>query len=448
VVLATTRRGMMAFHCIRRFPPRPRVIPMRRRPGLPLVSLTFALFPLAWCPARADEIGAGYHQEVAVTAATRIDAIYPLANQSPAAAPAGWLDDYDSTKQRYELFLPPRYNSRRAWPVVVFISPGNQPSGWSSFREACTSQGVIFASPFEAGNNCPGPRRVRIVLDVLDDVRRRFNTDVDRTYVGGFSGGGRMACHIAFALPEYFGGVIPVCAAGDLRDESWLRRRCVDRLSVALVTGENDFNRGEVERFRGPMLRDVGVRARVWVEAKLGHGLPTAETAGEVLAWLNEAAAARLKLAKTTPSTRAPANEGLERAEQARQLFADAERLLGDPATIYDALMLMKGISVRWPDLPEAKRATQALLRYDAQPEGRWRDDDVAEQRRFLIARARGLDRYASGTLSKQYEPQRADMAGAAIQLWQQVIADGQDQEAVTEARRRLPELAKLVEDR
>lgn len=404
-------------------------------------------FLFASCVVNADELGNGYHKEVAVSAATRIDAIYPLANQSPAEAPAGWLDNYDSTAQRYELFLPPRYKASKSWPVVVFISPGDQPAGWSSFRQACTELGVIFASPYGAGNNCPGPRRVRITLDVLDDVRRRFNTDVDRTYVGGFSGGGRMACHIGFALPEYFGGVIPICAAGDLRDESWLRRRCINRLSVALVTGDGDFNRGEVERFRGPLLRDVGVRARVWVEAGLGHGLPGGGTVAEVLKWLDEAAAQRAALAKASPATRAPADQGLERTEHARQLLAEAELLLRDKTRTYDALMLMKGISVRWPDLPEAKRATQTLLRYDAQPDGQWRDDDIAEQRLFLIARARGLDRYASGTLSKQYEPQRADMARGAIQLWQQVIADGQDRQAVAEANQRLPELMKIAGD-
>lgn len=412
------------------------------------LTLVAVCLTLACRVGSADELPSGYHKEVAVAAETRIDAVYPLANQSPVQAPEGWLDDYDSTSQRYELFLPPRYHARRSWPVVVFISPGNQPSGWSSFRQACTSLGIIFASPYEAGNNCPGPRRVRIALDVLDDLRRRFNTDVDRTYVGGFSGGGRMACHIAFALPEYFGGVIPVCAAGDLRDESWLRRRCIDRLSVALVTGDGDFNRGEVERFRGPMLQDVGVRTRVWVPAGLGHALPKADTITEVLEWLNQAAADRAKLVAAKPAARAPADQGLARAEQSRQMYAEAERLLEDKATTHEALMLMKGISVRWPDLTEARRATQTLLRYDAQPDGQWRDDDVAEQRLFLIARARGLDRYASGMLPKQYEPQRADMANAAIHFWKQVIADGQDEKAVAEANRRLPELAKIVGDK
>jgi pimeloyl-ACP methyl ester carboxylesterase len=387
---------------------------------------------------RGDELRSGYHKAVQVTAETTIDSIYPLANQSPLNPPADWLDGYESTQQRYELFLPPRYDSRKSWPVVIFVSPANQPMGYASFRATCSKLGVIFASPYDAGNKCPSPRRTRIVLDVLDDVRRRCNTNVDRTYIGGFSGGGRVACNIAFALPEYFGGVIPVCAAGELRTESWLRRRCADRLSVALVTGDGDFNRGEVERFRGPMLKDVGVRTRFWVKRGMGHSVPDGSTMTEVFKWLDEAAAERTKLAKKVPTTSASSRENLDRDEQAQRLFVEAEKMLRDKDATYNALMLMKGISVRWPDLPQARKATQVLLKYDAEPGGTWREDDIAEQRLFLVARARGLDRYASGPLAKQYESQRDNMTRAAIQLWQQVIDDGQDAEAVREAKERL----------
>jgi pimeloyl-ACP methyl ester carboxylesterase len=395
---------------------------------------------------RAEELRDGYHKEVRVGAETSIDSIYPLANQSPKETPAGWLAGYDSTQQRYELFIPAGYDEKKTWPVVLFVSPGNQPTGYAAFRKACTKLGFIFASPYEAGNNCPSPRRTRIVVDVLDDVRRRFNTDVERTYIGGFSGGGRVACNIAFALPEYFGGVIPVCAAGELRQESYLRRRCMDRLSVALITGERDFNRGEVERFRGPMLKEVGVRARIWVKSGMGHAVPDGGTLADVLEWLDQSAADRRQLAKRSPTTSAPPKRGLERADQARQLLDAAEKLLGNAATTYDGLMLMKGISIRWADLPESRRATQTLLKYDADDAGRWRDDDIAEQRRFLIARAHGLDSYASGPLAKQYEPQRANMARAALELWKQVISDGRAPKAITEANKRLSALTKILD--
>ena len=62
--------------------------------------------------------------------------------------------------------------------------------GQRFLREACAKSGFILAGPRAAGNRCPIRKRVRIVLDVLDDVRRRYRTDPDRTYIAGFSGGG------------------------------------------------------------------------------------------------------------------------------------------------------------------------------------------------------------------------------------------------------------------
>src|SRR5262249_5944920 len=157
-------------------------------------------------------------------------------------------------KQEYLLFVPPNYNAKQSYPVVLFISPGNDAGGWKEWEPVCKKENIIFAAPYGAGNGVAGKRRARIALDVLDDLRRNYNVDADRTSITGSSGGGRIACAVGFALPEYFGGVLPVCAAGELREEPWLRLRCIDRLSVGFLTGDNDFNRGECERFRGPML--------------------------------------------------------------------------------------------------------------------------------------------------------------------------------------------------
>src|SRR5208283_2723112 len=215
----------------------------------PLFCLALGLAPAA---ASAADAPKGYQAKVKVGAPTRIDWIFAVSNRSLASPQDGWLPkDYDSTRQQYELFVPPNYNPKQSYPVILFISPGNGPAGWKEWEPVCKQQGVIFASPYEAGNNTQPPqKRYRIVLDVLDDVRRNYNTDPDRTYISGFSGGGRVAGGIAFALPEHFGGVVPVCATGDFRDEDCLKQRMIERLSVALATGEKDFNRGECERFK------------------------------------------------------------------------------------------------------------------------------------------------------------------------------------------------------
>ncbi|MBP90933.1 MAG: hypothetical protein CMJ64_30185 [Planctomycetaceae bacterium] len=396
--------------------------------------------------AEAAEPTLGYQANVQVTGPTRIDWVFTVANQSPVKPPADWLRDYDSAAQTYELFVPRSYRAGQGAALMLFISPGDRGAGYDQWKQVCTRHGLLFASPHNAGNRCPTEQRVRIVLDVLDDIRRSYDIDPDRTYIGGFSGGGRIACSIGFALPEYFGGVVPVCAGGDLRDESWLRHRVIDRLSVAHLTGESDFNRGEVERLRGPLLKNVGVRSRVWVAPKLGHGIPSAKSLDEAFLWLEEARGERVAVAMRFPASRASRSEGLTREGQAASLLAEAKRRVESKETRYSGLMQMKGILTRWPNLAAAREARSILLSYEQGDDRSWAAEDIVEQRRFLIARARAIDAYASGPLPRQYDRQRADMVKAAINLWKTVLNDGQDADAVAEARKRLPELEKILD--
>jgi predicted esterase len=388
----------------------------------------------------------GHHDRVNVSAETRLDWMFALANQSREQPPDDWLPGYDSVKQQYELYVPTDYNPKKSYPVVLFINAGGTPAGWSQWQSVFQQQDVIFASPYNAGNDCAMPKRVRIVMDVLDDLRRNYRVDADRTYISGFSGGGRVACAIAFALPEYFGGVIPVCAGGDLRDESWLRQRVIDRLSVALVTGENDFNRGEVERFRGTMLPEMGVRTKVWIEPKMGHGIPGGERFAEVFRWLEDGAAARRDMAKKYPASRVNGDAAPNRQDWSQALLKEAQGRLKNKQAIYSGLMQLQGVSTRWADLPAGVAAKKLLVEYDAKTDRPWDEDDIADQRRFLIAQARSLDAYASGPLAQQYIKMRPDMARAAIGFWKQILEDGPQTKPGKEAAERIPELQKLVD--
>ncbi|HTU16608.1 MAG TPA: hypothetical protein VMG10_00985 [Gemmataceae bacterium] len=411
------------------------------------IRILLALIAVAALPAdllTAAPPPPGYHAKVNVTATTRIDWTFALANRSLVNPPASWLGDYDSTAQQYELFVP-RRQTKKLLPVILFISPSLEPMGWKQLERLCKQQGVLFAGPRGAGNDCPPKKRVRIVLDVLDDLRRHYPIDADRTYLAGFSGGGRIACAIAFALPEYFGGVMPICASGDLREESWLRQRVLDRLSVALLTGEKDSNRGELERLRGPMLKEVGATARVWVQSGMGHGIPSEKVLLEAFRWLDERAAQRRLEAKRHPASRMERDAVPSRERQAKALFAEAKKRLEQPKTQYSGLMQLQGCMQRWPDLEVGAEARKILLDYDGRPEKPWEKEDIAEQRRFLIARARALDAYASAELPPQYAKMRPDMAREAIQLWQKVLADRPDSEAGREAKKRIPALEKIA---
>ena len=412
---------------------------------LPLLGLTFLGLTLN---TRAADAPKGYQDKVKVGADTRIDWTFAVANQSVAKPPANWLGDYSSTKSEYALFVPPNYNPKQSYPMVLFISPGDGAGGWKEWEPVCKKEGIIFAAPYAAGNGVQGKKRVRIVLDVLDDVRRNYNVDADRTYITGHSGGGRIACSIGFALPEYFGGVLPCCSAGDLRDEPWLRQRCIDRLSVGLLTGETDFNRAECERFRGPILAGVGVRTKVWVAPNTGHSV-AASMLPEAFKWLEEGVAKRRELAKEHPASHVAGSSAPNREEGAKLLLSEAKARLKDPKTVHTGIWELMGCAQRWPDTAAGTEARKLYKEYEGKDEKPWEEEDIAEQRRFLVATVRGLADYATGPLPKEYVKERKEMAEQAVEMWKLIVKDATnraDEKVIQEANKRLTELGKVLD--
>src|SRR5439155_25476681 len=128
-------------------------------------------------------------------------------------------------------------------------------------QKACEDRGALFCAAYGAGESAAPGQRVRAILDVLDDVRRRYHVDADQTYLAGNAGGGRVACAIAFALPEFFGGVIVAGDGAQLNGLEYLRWRVRDRLSVALATAGKDHP-------LGPYFDHMGVRCKVWSGVK------------------------------------------------------------------------------------------------------------------------------------------------------------------------------------
>jgi pimeloyl-ACP methyl ester carboxylesterase len=375
--------------------------------------------------------------------------VFTSATQSPAKPPVNFLPkDFDSTKQSYELFVPKRKDSKQPAPAILFISAANDPQGWKTFEKPCKDLGYVFIGVRGAGNDVPGPKRCRIVLDCLDDVRRQIPLDPDRTYIAGFSGGARMACAIGFALPELFGGILPICASGDLRPEPWLRHRAIDRLSVALVTGTTDFNRGEVERWRGAFYKEIGIRTRVWTPS-VGHTLPPTAIATEAIKWLEESRGKRAELAKKHAATRSSPDVASDRESAAKALLAEGQEKVKSKETLHAGLMLMKGVLERWPDLPAAADAKKTLLEYEGKSDRTWEKEDIAEQLKYYTAEARSLGDYALKGIpeASQYAKQRPNLAKRAIELWTVVISASADSAIAKEGKEKIAELEKISQN-
>lgn len=341
-------------------------------------------------------------KEQKVKEAARLDWEFACKGFGAAAArlPAG----YDSAKQRYQLFVPAKYDAAKRWPLVLFISAGDQPAGWKAWQKTCQDEGVFFVSPFSAGNNVPAGQRTRIVLDVLDDLRRSHSIDPDQTYLAGFSGGGRMACAIAFALPELFGGVAPVCGTNPIGGTTYLRHRLHDRFSVALVTGEKDFNRKENEAYMAPWLDEIGVRTKLWVAPKVAHDIPGPDTMAEVYRWLRDDLPRRQAEAKKRPDLALTANEAPDAAESAQRLLKVAEAELAQPARTWRGVALLQGTVQRWPGTDAGKKAKSLLQKVgnDEKLLALIAEQGADDEVKAVSAQAKALERF--GMLDKAAE--------------------------------------------
>lgn len=336
----------------------------------------------------------GFQDKVGVKGPTRIDWEFAVAGFGAGAArvPAS----YDSTKQRYVLFVPPGYAPARAWPLVVFISPGDDPMGWRHWQKVCESRGLLFCAAYGTGNNCPPGQRTRIVLDMFDDVRRNYRVDPDQTYLTGFSGGGRMACAIGFALPEYFGGVIPVCGTNPLNRLDYLRHRVAERLSVAFVTGVSDFNRRENEEYMAPFFKDLDIRSKLWIVPNLGHDVPGPSVLNEVIFWLAEDLKRRRADGKDRPGLVASADGVASDAQQAGKHLDAARADLRQPDRVFRSVVLLQGVVARWErtEAAEKARALLAEIGKDAAQLKRVAEQGGAEERALLTAQAKAMERF------------------------------------------------------
>jgi pimeloyl-ACP methyl ester carboxylesterase len=116
----------------------------------------------------------------------------------------------DLAKERFLVYVPSTAPpSSRGYALLVFVPPWDQaslPFGWATQLD---HYGVIFVSPERAGNTAAVlGRRVPLALGAEENIVREYPVDRDRIYIGGFSGGSRVALRTALGYPDVFHGAL------------------------------------------------------------------------------------------------------------------------------------------------------------------------------------------------------------------------------------------------
>lgn len=382
-----------------------------------------------------------YIDKVVVEEPTELDWVYAHLGKSP---PAAEVDVAQMTGRggdfTYE-FYGPVVNARIDPPLVIFVSPQDRPVGWDFWADVCESQGVMFAGIRDAGNGVSEARRVRAVLEVLSDIRRRHGVNPSHTYLAGFSGGAHVAWRVACALPEQFGGVVCIGYAPQPPRSAWQRLRLAERLSVAIINGDRDPAAPWVESLYGPLLEEYGVRTSSETLARQGHNMPPPVVIEDAFKWLELARDVRAGDVKR----RIGANlTGIgAREKQAEGRLEEAQGRLAFPEESAAGLITLAEVIQRWSDAPAADEARVLLSEYDQRPDKPWLADQQRKELKLLNIEADGYERLARSS-EPSLRSQRAALAANAKHRWDQLALQG-DERQQAEATQRLEELEKWL---
>jgi predicted esterase len=248
--------------------------------------------------------------ETSVAALARMDLQFtqtaPYSDETNISRHFGYtvpLPEYAITNESFELRVPSNISSN-AWGLLVWISPGNETSIPGEWDVELARHQLLFVAAHRSGNSRHPLDRFRLALDATCNVCRRYAVDRRRIYIGGFSGGARIASMLGVAYADVFTGTLCFCGVNFYKDVAatgsqyypatftpnpgvLLQGKRSGRF--VLVTGEHDENRDNTERIAVKGFKREGFRNVFYVEIPgLSHEIPPTTVLRTALDYLTE----------------------------------------------------------------------------------------------------------------------------------------------------------------
>lgn len=232
--------------------------------------------------------------------------------------------------------LPQGYDPRHPAGLLVWNDPAGEGVIPRELEPALDALGIICIAPVGAGNGAATANRHQLMFDALATAISRYHVDMERMYVGGLSGGGRIASTELICFPEVFrGGVSIVGIAcyqaipngtgqfwpGGFRKPESKRFALARMRPLVVATGGNDFNFREIKAAVGIMKAD-GLPITLMEKPEFGHAMPDEKWARQIMDALDGRSAAGDEARRTA----------------ARQIQAHALKAASESAR-HDALM-------------------------------------------------------------------------------------------------------------
>jgi predicted esterase len=223
---------------------------------------------------------AGHARDPAtVLRTTTLGALFPA---EEARSLAATLDP--GKPLRYRVRIPQNSSSPG---VLVFVKPidsGDLPENWAAELDR---QSLIWIAAEDFGNEHPRAQRILAAMAGLKLIESTETIDLKRVYVGGMSGGGRIASQTITRFPRHFRGALYIVGADFwTQAEERLQPRIAANRYV-FVTGSRDFNHRDMRRVV-EKYQAAGVHQVLLMDLPgFGHEYPNAEQLGQAIDFLD-----------------------------------------------------------------------------------------------------------------------------------------------------------------
>ena len=185
---------------------------------------------------------------------------------------------------RYRVRIPPGDSPSG---VLVFVKSGESgelPPGWAAQLD---TQNLIWIAADNFGNEHPRSQRILAAIAGLRLIESTETIDAKRLYLGGISGGGRIASQIMTRFPQYFRGALFIVGADfwTASEKPLLPQIAANR--YVFITGSADFNQLSMQRMY-VNYRQAGVKDAMLMDLPhFGHQFPNGEQLGAAIDFLD-----------------------------------------------------------------------------------------------------------------------------------------------------------------
>ena len=197
----------------------------------------------------------------------------------------------DLGKERYSLYVPGHPPPSGGYSLLVFIPPWTRAEVPRQWIRALDSYNTILVTAANSGNDAPTiDRREPLVLLAALNVMTQYSVDPQQVYIGGFSGGSRIALRLALGYPDVFHGALLNAGSDSIGTADVplppadLLRRFQESTRLVFVTGERDEeNLADDMRSQGSLGKWCVFDVLVQTEPRIGHELADVSAFGRAL---------------------------------------------------------------------------------------------------------------------------------------------------------------------